>query len=63
MPVTTPIPCSCVGPQKGEPYCPCMMRARGVYRKDGRWVEPEKDLGPARDIDAFQRGAGWKLED
>lgn len=38
--------CGCMGPQNGEPLCPCMMRARGVYKKDGRWVEPEKDLGP-----------------
>lgn len=20
--------CACVGPQNGEPYCPCMMRGR-----------------------------------
>lgn len=38
--------CGCIGPQNGEPYCPCMMRANRVYQKDGRWVEPEKDLGP-----------------
>ena len=38
--------CNCVGPQNGEPYCACMMRANRVYKKDGRWVEPEKDLGP-----------------
>lgn len=38
--------CGCIGPQNGEPYCPCMMRAKQVYKKDGRWVEPEKDLGP-----------------
>ena len=41
--------CNCVGPQRGEPYCPCMMRARGVYEKAGRWVEPERDLGPVHD--------------
>lgn len=38
--------CNCIGPQNGEPLCPCMMRARKVYEKDGRWIEPEKDLGP-----------------
>lgn len=38
--------CGCIGPQNGEPLCPCMMRARRIYKKDGRWIEPEKDLGP-----------------
>lgn len=38
--------CNCVGPQRGEPYCPCSMRARRVYKRDGRWIEPERDLGP-----------------
>ena len=36
--------CNCVGPQNGEPKCPCMMR--GVIERAGRWVEPERDLGP-----------------
>ena len=36
--------CNCVGPQNGDPRCPCMMR--GLIQRDGRWVEPEKDLGP-----------------
>lgn len=36
--------CNCIGPQNGEPYCPCKMR--GVERRGGRWVEPERDLGP-----------------
>lgn len=36
--------CNCIGPQNGQPRCPCMMR--GVIERDGRWIEPEKDLGP-----------------
>lgn len=36
--------CFCVGPQKGQPLCPCEMR--GVIQKNGRWVKPEQDLGP-----------------
>lgn len=36
--------CNCIGPQNGEPRCPCMMR--GIIQRDGRWVEPERDLGP-----------------
>lgn len=36
--------CFCVGPQNGEPMCPCMMR--NVERRDGRYVKPEIDLGP-----------------
>ncbi|MBY2986391.1 hypothetical protein [Rhizobium leguminosarum] len=37
-------PCNCVGPQRGEPLCPCMMR--GVTIEDGRYVQ-KGDLGPA----------------
>tara|TARA_R110000822_G_scaffold3929_3_gene16712 strand:+ start:917 stop:1111 length:195 start_codon:yes stop_codon:yes gene_type:complete len=36
--------CNCIGPQPGFPRCPCLMR--GVEQRDGRWVAPEKDLGP-----------------
>jgi hypothetical protein len=39
-------PCACMGPQNGEPLCPCAMRS--VQVKDGRWVMPERDLGPVR---------------
>jgi len=35
--------CSCIGPQNGQPYCPCQMRAFGVYERGGRWVQPERD--------------------
>lgn len=36
--------CGCIGPQNGEPLCPCQMR--GVQIKDGRYVRIQ-DLGPA----------------
>lgn len=36
--------CFCVGPQNGEPLCPCRMR--GVQVRDGRYVETI-DHGPA----------------
>ena len=36
--------CNCIGPQAGQPLCPCMMRSVAV--KNGRWVEPKRDLGP-----------------
>jgi hypothetical protein len=35
--------CNCIGPQNGEPLCPCQMR--GVTIKDGRYQRVE-DLGP-----------------
>lgn len=38
--------CFCSGPQNGEPLCPCQMRAQEVFKKNNRWVIPEKDLGP-----------------
>lgn len=36
--------CGCIGPQNGQPLCPCAMR--GVKIIDGRYVRVE-DLGPA----------------
>lgn len=37
-------PCNCVGPQNGQPLCPCQMR--GVTVENGRYVR-RVDLGPA----------------
>ncbi len=36
--------CNCIGPQRGEPLCPCQMR--GIIQRDGRYIRPEQDLGP-----------------
>lgn len=36
--------CNCIGPQNGQPKCPCQMR--GLIQRDGRWIQPEVDLGP-----------------
>lgn len=35
--------CNCIGPQGGQPLCPCMMR--GVQVVDGRYIKTQ-DLGP-----------------
>lgn len=35
--------CGCIGPQRGEPVCPCQMRA--VTIENGRYVM-RRDLGP-----------------
>lgn len=35
--------CNCIGPQNGQPVCPCRMR--GVEIENGRYVE-RRDLGP-----------------
>ena len=43
--VSVAYPCNCIGPQRGEPRCPCMMR--NVIKRDGRWIQIEQDLGPA----------------
>lgn len=40
----TPTACHCVGPQMGEPVCPCAMRS--VRVANGRYVRTT-DLGPA----------------
>ena len=37
--------CNCIGPQNGDPGCPCQMR--NVSVKDGRYVKTT-DLGPQR---------------
>jgi hypothetical protein len=42
--------CNCIGPQRGEPYCPCLMRDKGVFQRNGRWIEPEQDLGPVQNL-------------
>lgn len=39
--------CNCIGPQNGDPLCPCQMRS--VVRRDGRYVQ-ERDLGPIKTV-------------
>lgn len=36
--------CNYIGPQNGEPLCPCQMR--NVIERDGRYIKREQDLGP-----------------
>lgn len=31
--------CCCLGPQNGEPLCPCQMRSAGAYIEQ-RWSSP-----------------------
>jgi len=31
-------PCACLGPGFNEPYCPCVMRQKGLPRSDA-WIE------------------------
>lgn len=51
--------CNCIGPQNGQPLCPCQMRF--VQVRNGRYFLPEQDLGPAqgteesRQADALNR--------
>lgn len=37
--------CFCIGPQNGEPRCPCRMK--GIKAVDGRWIETI-DHGPVK---------------
>lgn len=37
--------CNCIGPQNGQPLCPCQMRSVAIV--DGRYVRTE-DLGPVK---------------
>lgn len=53
--------CGCVGPQDGQPLCPCRMR--GVREVNGRWVETI-DHGPVRPLpspDSITHGPGSKI--
>lgn len=50
--------CNCVGPQRGQPLCPCLMH--GVIVRDGRYIKPEVDLGPASAPAAG--GESWTTE-
>lgn len=40
--------CNCMGPQNGEPFCPCMMNRLGIFKRDGKWIEPEKVVGDVK---------------
>lgn len=45
--------CFCMGPQGGEPLCPCLMRRQGIFLRDGRWIrpaQPEEDIGPVKTL-------------
>lgn len=42
MKMQVPFPCYCVGKKNGEPYCKCEMESRGVYQRNGMWIEPPK---------------------
>jgi len=48
-------PCNCIGPQNGDPVCPCQMRSVSI--RDGRYVM-ERDLGPAPTASGSSRSAG-----
>lgn len=37
--------CNCLGPQNGEPFCPCMMNRLGIFKRGDKWIEPEKVVG------------------
>ncbi len=49
-----PSACYCMGPQGGEPLCPCQMRAQGIFERDGQWIrpaQPEQVVGPLMALD------------
>lgn len=35
--------CACMGPQNGEPYCPCKMRREGLETTGGKWTQEDID--------------------
>jgi hypothetical protein len=48
--------CACMGPIKGEPYCPCQMQQMGLRTvKDYEWSEEDKQK-----FEDALRSLGWK---
>lgn len=46
--ITNPRECFCVGPQDGQPQCPCRMATLEII--DGRYIERRDDIdqGPVQ---------------
>ena len=42
--------CMCMGPQRGEPLCPCMMRAAQAHIVPSTFVAPPLDLDKVFDL-------------
>jgi len=42
-----------MGPQNGEPFCPCMMNQLGIFKRGEKWIEPEKVVGVVNDPKAI----------
>lgn len=40
-------PCACLGPQCGEPHCPCVMESQGLERS-AEWQEKHSPEAVAR---------------
>lgn len=52
--------CGCIGPQNGQPRCPCMKQ--NMRQVDGRWVEII-DHGPVKEDHKFDWGTEKILRD
>ena len=57
--------CACLGPQFGEPLCPCMMKASGAPRSKEYEAYYAPDKVKERELELNQVLAkvyGWKTE-
>ena len=43
--------CCCIGRQNNEPFCPCEMRMREIFKRGDEWIEPEKVVGKVMSSD------------
>ena len=52
--------CACMGPQQGEPYCPCEMERRGLPPSAARLAEEArfKDFVESGGMDEIFRKGG-----
>ena len=50
--------CMCMGPQKGAPLCPCMMRAARAHMRDDAYVLSVANMhdDPRADHDDYDDG-------
>lgn len=51
--------CACMGPQNGQPLCPCRMRAADEYRRKYPEMQPQQSRGCICPPGAEATCQGW----
>lgn len=58
------VPCACIGPVHGEPYCPCEMTRRGIQPSAERLAEQArfKEFVESGGLGAIFKNGGRHVE-